>query len=319
MRQRVRKTLLIISFLLFPVTIWYFSPYLIIQAASEHIMNGSFIVFSAMFILSMFLGRVWCGYLCPAGGLQECLAQCNPKPAKQGWRDKIKYVIWIVWITAVVVTFILGKYDVTINPFYMTDHGISVTSIYNYVMYYGVMLLLVLPALIHGRRATCHYICWMAPFMVIGSTIGRLLHIPQLHIEAEGDACVGCGQCNKACPMGLDVKAMAAGAKAAGTTAAEAKAAEGRPMASEGKAMAADAKAAGAKAAGAKAMAAGAKAAEGKAMASGAKAADTTAAGTKATIAKGKGWKCSECIQCGACIDACPKKVLKYRMKWRRG
>ena len=292
MRQRVRKTLLIISFLLFPVTIWYFSPYLIIQAASEHIMNGSFIVFSAMFILSMFLGRVWCGYLCPAGGLQECLAQCNPKPAKQGWRDKIKYVIWIVWITAVVVTFILGKNDVTINPFYMTDHGISVTSIYNYVMYYGVMLLLVLPALIHGRRATCHYICWMAPFMVIGSTIGRLLHIPQLHIEAEGDACVGCGQCNKACPMGLDVKAMAAGAKAAGTTAAGAKAAEGRPMASEGKA-----------------MAAGAKAAEGRSMAS----------EGKAKAAEGKKWKCSECIQCGACIDACPKKVLKYRMKWRRG
>lgn len=44
MRQRVRKTLLLISFLLFPITIWYFSPYLIIQAASEHIINGSFIL-----------------------------------------------------------------------------------------------------------------------------------------------------------------------------------------------------------------------------------------------------------------------------------
>ena len=313
MRQRVRKALLIISFLLFPVTIWYFSPYLIIQAASEHIMNGSFIVFSAMFILSMFLGRVWCGYLCPAGGLQECLAQCNPKPAKQGWRDKIKYVIWIVWITAVVVTFILGKNDVTINPFYMTDHGISVTSIYNYVMYYGVMLLLVLPALIHGRRATCHYICWMAPFMVIGSTIGRLLHIPQLHIEAEGDACVGCGQCNKACPMGLDVKAMAAGAKAAG---AKATAAEGRSMATGAKAAEGKATAAGAKAAEGRPMAS-----EGKAKAAGAKAADgrSMASEGKAKAAEGKKWKCSECIQCGACIDACPKNVLKYRMKWRRG
>ena len=65
-RQTVRKALLI-SLLLFPVTMWYFSPYLIIQAASEHIMNGSFIVFCLMFVCSMFLGRVWCGYLCPAG------------------------------------------------------------------------------------------------------------------------------------------------------------------------------------------------------------------------------------------------------------
>ncbi len=69
-RQTIRKTLIFISFLLFPVTMWYFSPYLIIQALSQHILNGSFWVFLAMLVLSMFCGRVWCGYLCPAGGLQ---------------------------------------------------------------------------------------------------------------------------------------------------------------------------------------------------------------------------------------------------------
>ena len=176
MRQRLRRTIIFISFLLFPVTIWYFSPYLIIQAASEHIMNGSFIVFMAMLIASMFLGRVWC--------------------------------IWLLWIATVIVTFILGKNDVTVDFFYMTDHGISVSSIYNYVIYYGVLLILGLPALIHGRRAACHYLCWMAPFMVIGSSIGRFLHLPQLHIEAETERCVSCGKCNKVCPMGLDVRAM---------------------------------------------------------------------------------------------------------------
>ena len=208
MRQKVRRTIIFISFLLFPVTIWYFSPYLIIQAASEHIMNGSFLVFMMMLVGSMFLGRVWCGWLCPAGGMQECLIRCNEKPAKQGWRNNIKYVIWVLWITAVIVTFILGKNDVTIDFFYMTDHGISVTQIYNYVIYYGVLLILVLPALIHGRRGACHYLCWMAPFMVIGGSIGRFLHLPQLHIEADRDRCVSCGKCNKVCPMGLDVRAM---------------------------------------------------------------------------------------------------------------
>lgn len=208
MRQKIRKTILLISFLLFPITIWYFSPYLIIQAATEHIINGSFIVFVFMFILSMFFGRVWCGYFCPAGGLQECVQRINESPAKQGRRDKIKYVIWTIWIIAVFVTFILGKNDITIYPFYMTDHGISITSIYNYVIYYGIIGLLVMPPLIHGRRATCHYFCWMAPFMVIGSTVGRWLHVPQLHIEVETEKCIGCGKCNKSCPMGLDVRQM---------------------------------------------------------------------------------------------------------------
>lgn len=208
MRQKARKALLIIAMLLFPITMWYFSPYLIIQAASEHTVNGSFIVFVSMFILSIFFGRVWCGYLCPAGGIQECVSMCNDKPAKGGWRYKIKYVIWVLWITGIIVTFILSKGDISIDPFYMTDHGISISQIGAYIVYYGVMLLLVIPSMVHGKRATCHYFCWMAPFMVIGSTIGRVLHIPQIHIEAEKDKCISCGRCNKSCPMGLDVKTM---------------------------------------------------------------------------------------------------------------
>lgn len=265
MRQRIRKTILVISFLLFPVTIWYFSPYLIIQAASEHIMNGSFIVFCAMFVFSMFFGRAWCGYLCPAGGLQECLFACNPNPAKQGKRDWIKYIIWVIWIIAVIVTFLLGKNQVTINPFYMTDHGISVAGIHNYVVYYGVILLLVLPALIHGRRASCHYVCWMAPFMVIGSTIGRLLHLPQLHVEADSERCISCGQCSKACPMGLDVKNMVL---KSGNSGHSERMQSGSPK--------------------------------------------------DGCSRPGNSLETSECIQCGACIDACPKKVLKYKFGGRK-
>lgn len=218
MRQKIRKALLIFSLLLFPVTIWYFSPALIIQAASEHIINGSFIVFMVMLMLSTICGRVWCGYLCPAGGLQECIFSVNNAPSKQGKRDKIKYIIWVLWITMVIITFFCGKHKVTIDPFYMTDHGISVAEIFNYIVYYGVVLLLAVPAIVHGRRAACHYICWMAPFMVIGSSIGRFLHIPQLHVEADKDKCVSCGKCNKACPMGLDVKEIVAAGKTSKST-----------------------------------------------------------------------------------------------------
>lgn len=242
-RQTVRKTLLFISFLLFPITMWYFSPYLIIQAASEHIMNGSFIVFMIMFVASMFLGRVWCGYLCPAGGLMECCERINDKPVKGGFKNNIKYIIWVIWIIAIIVTFILGKNHVTIDIFYMTDHGVSVTEIHNYIIYYGVLLILVLPTLFGGKRGACHYICWMAPFMVIGSTIGRILHLPQLHIEANKDKCVSCKKCNRVCPMGLDVEAM---------------------------------------------------------------------------VRKNENHKCSECIQCGACVDNCPNKAVEYKFMWRK-
>lgn len=241
-RQKFRWALIFISFMLFPITMWYFSPYLIIQAMAQHILNGSFWVFMAMLFLSMFSGRAFCGFVCPAGGLQECSLRINDKAAKQGWRNNIKFVIWSIWIIAVILTFILGKNDVTVDFFFMTDHGVSVAEVYNYIVYYGVLLILFLPSMIHGRRASCHYICWMAPFMIIGSTIGRALHLPQLHIEAEREKCISCKQCNQVCPMGLDVEEM---------------------------------------------------------------------------VKTGKNATCHECIQCGACVDKCPKKVLSYSLKWR--
>ncbi|MGN0157328.1 MAG: hypothetical protein ACI39N_08760 [Lachnospiraceae bacterium] len=54
-RQNVRKLILIISMLLFPITIWYMSPYLIMQGAMEGIVTGSFIVFLLMLLGLSFL------------------------------------------------------------------------------------------------------------------------------------------------------------------------------------------------------------------------------------------------------------------------
>lgn len=204
--QRFRKFTLIFSMLLFPVTIWYFSPYLIIRAALEHIVNGSFIVFTLMFILGMFFGRFWCGFFCPTGGMSECFCEFSNKAPKQGWRNYIKYGVWIVWLSGIILCHILGKGDYKINPFYMTDHGISISSIYNYVIYYGIVIIFLIPAVIHGKRANCHYICWMAPFMILGYKFGTLLHLPQLKIKAKSTDCTNCGKCSKKCPMSLDVK-----------------------------------------------------------------------------------------------------------------
>lgn len=205
-RQNIRKLLLIISLLLFPVTIWYMSPYLIIQGALEGIITGCAVVFICMLLGSIFLGRAFCSWLCPMGGMQECLFSVNAKVPKQGWKNYIKYGIWLIWIFAVVVCYIIGKKELSVDVFYMTDHGISITGIYNYIIYYGIIFLILIPAVLFGKRIFCHYFCWMAPFMVIGTKIRRFLHLPGLHVKVKNEnACVGCGKCTKECPMGLNV------------------------------------------------------------------------------------------------------------------
>lgn len=206
-RQQIRKLLITVSLLLFPVTLYYFSPVLIINAGLNGIINGSFIVFLLLFVLSIPFGRIFCAYLCPAGGLQECTFSVNRKKPKQGWRNYIKYVIWTIWIISVISCYFSKGKIIAVNFLFETEHGISVSNIESYIIYYGILLLIFVPSVLLGKRVFCHYFCWMAPFMVIGIKLRDYLHLPGLHIKVRRrENCIFCGKCNQKCPMGLDVK-----------------------------------------------------------------------------------------------------------------
>lgn len=211
MNQKMRKLLIIISFFCLPITFVYFSPYIIIIDSAKGIVSGSFIVFFVVFILSLFLGRFFCGWLCPCGGAQECLMLIKLKNTKNGKRNYIKYFIWLAWICIIVYTVILAGGYHEINFFNHTENGISLIlkeGAMAYPIYYGVLSLLVIVSLFAGKRSFCHYLCWMAPFMVIGTKIQQMLRIPALHIEAEKHKCISCKKCNVSCPMSLDVEEM---------------------------------------------------------------------------------------------------------------
>lgn len=205
-RQRIRKLLLITSLLLFPVTLYYFSPALIINAGLNGIINGSFIVFVSMFILSIPFGRLFCSYLCPAGGLQECVFAVNEKKPKQGWRNHIKFAVWGIWVISVIVCYFYNGEIIATDFFFETENGISVSSIQSYIIYYGIICLILIPAIVWGKRAFCHYLCWMAPFMILGTKLRKLLHLPGIHVKVNKTSdCAACGKCNQVCPMGIDV------------------------------------------------------------------------------------------------------------------
>ena len=213
-RQRVRKALLFISFLLFPVTLYYFSPMIILQGASEGIITGSFLVFGLMFLSSLFVGRLWCGWACPAGGLQEFGAPINNRPAPGGKFNWIKWAIWIPWLGGIAALAIgAGGYR-AVEPFYQLQGGVTMAQPLEpgappwFFIYYIIVVLFLGLALIFGRRASCHSICWMAPFMILGRKLRNLGRWPALRLVAEPDKCKDCLVCTRGCPMSLDVHQM---------------------------------------------------------------------------------------------------------------
>jgi polyferredoxin len=102
-RQTVRKTLILVTFLAFPIIYKYFSPWIIEVAALEGIINGNFITFLVLFLASLFLGRAWCSWLCPGGSLEEVGCLINTKSPRGGKLDWIKWGIWTIWLGLIVV------------------------------------------------------------------------------------------------------------------------------------------------------------------------------------------------------------------------
>ena len=206
-RQKIRKGLILFSFFLFPVIFYYLSPVLIIQASSQGIINGSFIVFILMFLSSLYLGRAYCGWVCPGAGCQEAIFSARDKNVSQG--DSIKWLIWVPWISSIVLLAIRSGGYKKIDFFYQTTHGLSIGNVQGLITYFIVLLiLLVLPAFAIGKRSFCHHLCWMAPFMIIGRIIRNYYKWPSLQLVSNPEICKHCHTCTDNCPMSLPVEDM---------------------------------------------------------------------------------------------------------------
>jgi polyferredoxin len=208
-RVKIRKALLLMSALLFPLTMLYFSPGLVFRGARLGIVTGSYITFAALFVTSIFFGRAWCGLLCPGGGLCELARSLNDRPFRPRPLRFLKYIVWVVWIASIIlVAIFIGKGFHGVDPLLGTAGGISIHSPELVGFYYLVVSIVMALSLIFGRRGFCHALCWMAPFLVLGRTLRNTLRTPALQLAADGGRCTGCGVCETVCPMSLPVKDM---------------------------------------------------------------------------------------------------------------
>jgi ferredoxin-type protein NapH len=205
-RQAFRGAMTIFMFALFPLIYYYFSPYLVIMGAAEGIVAGSLLVFPLLFLTSLFLGRAF--WDCPAGATQELCAKVRNTSFKNGKRNWIKYVIWVPWLSIIIVMFLQAGTIMTIDPLYQTYFGISITGAESAIMFLAIAGLVAVIALATGRRGACHTICWMAPFLIIGRKIRNTVNWPALQLEADSSKCINCKACTRNCSMSLDVNKM---------------------------------------------------------------------------------------------------------------
>lgn len=209
-RQKTRRAVILAMFASLPITLYYFSPVLSLQAASIGVIAGSVLVFLALFLSSIFLGRLFCGWACPAGGAQELVLLVRKRPSPRERIRWIKWLIWTPWFAMLLFLLLRANGVRSIDFLYQTRSGVSVSDLPGLIAYLSVVAVFAILALAVGRRAGCHVVCWMAPFMIVGRLVGRFLRLPALRLSANPLRCSSCGMCTRACPMSIDVRAAVA-------------------------------------------------------------------------------------------------------------
>lgn len=209
MYQKTRIAIVTLSMVLFPLTFYYLSPFLAVMGAAEGVVSGSLIVFIMLFLSSLFFGRAFCSWICPAGAIQDILIQSRSKRInvrRVGW---IKYVLWVPWIITILLMFKRAGGVKELNFFYQTEMGVSITRPEAAIMFGCIVVLFYLLSMILGRRGSCHAVCWMAPFMVLGKKLGQVLKIPSVVLKRESSKCISCKKCSDVCVMSLRVENLA--------------------------------------------------------------------------------------------------------------
>jgi ferredoxin-type protein NapH len=206
-RQSIRKSILAVMFVLFQYRLFhlFFSPVLIVVAASQGIVNGSLLIYAVLFLTSLYFGRAWCGWLCPGAAINEACSQLFRKPATRGRANLIKYVVFTLWAGLIVFLALRAGGFHTVDPFFGVDRRSFLQDI---LLLFGTVAIIVPFSFFFGKFGNCHYLCWEAPILIIGTWIKRKAWWPSLHLVARPDGCISCGKCDRHCPMSLPVTAM---------------------------------------------------------------------------------------------------------------
>ncbi len=204
MRQRVRNAILLISLILFPLTLNFFSPVKSLYGAYAGFVSGSLALFGLLFLSSLFLGRAFCGWVCMGGCLQDiCMKVNNRRQPRRHW---VKFLIWVPWFSLLVFFAVRSGGFRRPDFGWMARDALAVSDPQHFYVYFTVTGLIIGIALASGRHGFCHYGCWMAPFMMIGRKIRDVFTWPALGLMANPDKCLACGTCTANCPMSIDVQ-----------------------------------------------------------------------------------------------------------------
>ncbi|MFB6319652.1 4Fe-4S binding protein [Saccharicrinis sp. FJH54] len=154
---------------------------------------GLMLWFVGLLVITYFFGRVWCGWFCHLGALQEFLYKAAiVKPLRSVKAQKVLKIMRNVTIVVLVVQIAVTHTNVFIHydPFKVAFNLFS-AHLSGYIL---LFILLVSSLMIN--RPFCRGFC------PVGLVMGWVSRLPGASILKPSDDCIGCRVCNNACEVG---------------------------------------------------------------------------------------------------------------------
>ncbi|MBN1315926.1 MAG: 4Fe-4S binding protein, partial [Anaerolineales bacterium] len=166
----------------------------------------TFIPAILLVIATIFLGRFWCGWICPLGSVLDLYGSIRRKNIPEGMR-KVKYLL----LAIIIVGALLGNLSLLfldpITIFVRSLSGVFFPALANAIKppAEGELGLVIQPVLITlfvlvlllniiSKRFWCRYLC------PLGALLGLISKISWLK-RRVGEGCAKCGHCVPVCPM----------------------------------------------------------------------------------------------------------------------
>ncbi|MFX0075696.1 MAG: 4Fe-4S binding protein, partial [Candidatus Hermodarchaeota archaeon] len=146
-------------------------------------------------VLTLIFGRIFCGYVCPLGAVQELASMIRFKAElnySRRYKKKKTYLRWGFFATYAVVSIIWGlQITLFMNPIngfliFWTPYNLAIL-----ISFFALILIIITSVFIY--RPYCRFFC---PFGALAFLFGR---ISPLKIRRT-PYCTECGICEKICP-----------------------------------------------------------------------------------------------------------------------
>ncbi len=152
-------------------------------------------------LVAFFLGRVFCGWVCPINFLCELEDRFLRLLGFKRRKDLIllpKKTLWFTLVGDITLAMILGApLFVFLSPPGLVGREIMMMVFFHTLALEGVIIIGVLVFNLFTRRFFCRYFC------PLGGLLAFLGQKRKFRVVRLADECKECGLCERACPLGL--------------------------------------------------------------------------------------------------------------------